>query len=216
MAERTNLIVKDNPLKYILGSILLLLGSGVGIVLIGQNNSKQNKKEVLIEENKNVVSIVPTIEVVPTEKIATESNKISISPTIKIATATATKAISARPSVKTLESYENAEAAFACKYESKRKLIVEKEASGTRYVFANQTGNITVHTGKSWSWVSSGRTFSDKLLVDGEKSSVYEISNQKIVDIEKGDNKYTIQCVHNAIKELKSECDKFLEDFKFI
>ena len=217
MAERTNLIVKENPLKYILGSLLLLVSSGIGIVLIGQNNNKKQINEsVLTEEKESLVTSEPTIEIVPTEKIASESNKISVSPTIKIATATATKAISATPSIKALESYENLEAAFACKYESKRKLIVEKEASGTRYVFANQAGNITVHTGKSWSWLSSGRTFSDKLLIDGEKSSVYEISNQKIVDVEIGDQKYTIQCVHNAIKELKIECEKFLEDFKFI
>lgn len=219
MAERTNLIVSDNPKKYILGSLLLLVASGIGIFLILGN--KENNKNLISEENNLVtptksISITPKIEVIPTEKIASESNTIKISPTIKIATATATKAISATPSVKALESYENTEAAFACKYESKRKLIVEKEASGTRYVFANQSGNITVHTGKSWSWVSSGRTFSDKQLIDGEKSYIYEISNQKIVDIEIGDQKYTIQCVHNAIKELKSECEKFLEEFKFI
>jgi len=94
--------------------------------------------------------------------------------------------------------------------------VVENEDSGKRYVFSSPLGNITVHTGNSWSWVNSGREFTDKLLVDGEKSYIYEISNQKIVDMEKGEMKYTIQCVHNASKTLKEECEKFLIDFKFI
>lgn len=204
MAQRTNLITRNNPIKYVFASVLLLGISGIGIFWLFGN--KENSKN-LITENNSFVS--PTIELIPTEKITTQTARLSTIPTT-------IKNISASPSAETLISYENKENAFLVKYDSKRKLTTENEASGKRYIFSNPLGNITVHAGKSWSWVNSGRTFTDKLLVGGEKSYVYEISNQKIVDIEKGNLKYTIQCVHNTLKDLKNECEKFLQDFKFI
>jgi hypothetical protein len=176
MTQRTNLITKHNPIKYILGSILLLAISGAGIVWI-----KEDKKDNMVEEE--VVTITPT----------------TVAPTVKL-----------------VESYESLDDGFTVKYDSKRKLVIENEESGKRYVFSNYSGNFTVHVGNRWSWISSERIFSDNLLIDGEKSYVYEISSQKIIDMERGDKKYTIQCIHNGKEELKTECQKFLENFEFI
>ncbi|HBP51539.1 MAG: hypothetical protein US68_C0010G0051 [Candidatus Shapirobacteria bacterium GW2011_GWE1_38_10] len=192
MTQRTNLTTKHNPIKYVLGSILLLTISGLGIVWMGQD-----KNESVIEET--IVSKTPTVIIEKEELVTTATTVATIVPTIKL-----------------IESYENPDDGFAVKYENKRKLLIENEESGKRFVFSNSLGNITVHVGKKWSWLTSERIYTDNLLIDGEKSYVYEISNQKIVDVEKNDNKYTIQCVHNGRTELKIECEKFLENFQFI
>lgn len=196
MAERTNLIVKDNPTKYIVGSIILFIISLGGIYFL-----LTETKEVPIQDVKEVEIPTPTIQIVikPTQAEVLETVEISVTPTTE-----------------QMKTYENKEEGFAVTYDGKRKVVVENEKSGKRYVFSNSMGNITVHVGKTWSWISSGRVFSNDLLVGGEKSFVYEISNQKIVDVEKDENKYTIQCVHNAKIDLKNECDKFLGDFEFI
>lgn len=152
------------------------------------------------------------------QKTVIGAGGICIKTTTDVITKTATGSASTTvaPTLKFMENFESLEDGFLVKYDSKRKLLVENEESGKRYVFHNSLGNITVHVGKTWSWVSSGRIFTEGLLVDGVKSFVYEISNQKIVDVEKNDKKYTIQCVHNTQEILKTECEKFLEDFKFI
>lgn len=207
MSQRTNLINKRKPTAYILGSILLWAMSGLGIIwIVGSNEEKKEIAEVVEEK------ISPTATVVPTVKIATDSGKISITPTTKIASATATLA----PTEIEDKIFESETDKFRVVYENKRKLYQDTEESGNRYTFFHQTGNIAVHVGKKWSWINPGRTYSNTLLVDGVQSSVYEISNQKIVDFEKNDLKYTIQCIHNTKKELKEECEEFIKNFKFI
>ncbi|MFA5025191.1 MAG: hypothetical protein WC503_01625 [Candidatus Shapirobacteria bacterium] len=260
MAERTNLITPNSPIKYILGSILLLAVSGVGIFwLIGQNKKQINEitipvitptKAILkakegefcgagpkgvvqcedglecnetgnITTNDNGTTLVKQgvggiCEKLKNDDTGTETKKTTITPSLTTTPIVTLTNDEVTPTIKLIEIFESKEDGFSVRYDSKRKLTVETEDSGKRYVFSNYLGNITVHTGKEWSWVNSGRTFTDTFLVGGEKSYVYDISNQKIIDIEKDDNKYTIQCVHNAKEELKKECQKFLEDFKFI
>lgn len=180
MEQRTNLIIKNRPIKYILGSLFLLALSGFGILCLIKNWEKYNETVDVIESQVTITPIIAT------------------------------------PSIKLFESFESINDGFLVEYDSKRKLLTENEESGKRYIFSNPLGNITVHAGKSWSWIVSDRIFTDKELVGEEKSYVYEITNQKVVDVEKGEMKYTIQCVHNTKKELKAECEKFLEAFKFI
>lgn len=206
MAERTNLITPDNPLKYILGSILLLALSGIGMFWL----TVQSKKETKIKEN--LVNLKPTTVLSPKPTIIEVSEEL----TDMLAPTTATSEGVATPSPKLVEEFKSMADGFVAKYKGTRKMYEENEISGKRYIFYSSSGNITVHVGKTWSWINSGRVFTDSLLVGGEKSYIYEISNQKIVDIEKGDKKYTIQCVHNAVTDLITECDKFLADFYFI
>lgn len=267
MSERTNLNAGESPVKYIVGSVLLLILSGAGIFWQVQNKNNSAKKiaETIQVATPTKIAATPTEALVlakegevcgagPKGIIKCESglkcneskNKVDdddltatkvgsggicekateIVAGAEVATATATPTVAkptptittatATPSAETMTNYENKDDGFSVAYNSFRKLYVENEPSGKRYIFYSYSGNITVHAGKTWSWINPGRIFTDKLLVGGEKSFIYEISNQKIVDVEKGDKKYTIQCVHNAKKDLKTECDKFLADFNFI
>lgn len=221
MAQRTNLNTKESPIKYILGSVLLLGISGIGIFYLANNND--NKKQISENLEPTIApteTVIPTIEITPTVKIATgtatitktasPSAKVTATPTIKIAS------VSATPTLAAILTFSNKNDGFSVQYNSQRKVYTDKEDSGNRYTFYSNKGNFAIHVGKSWSWVYSDRNYSNGLLVDGVNTFVYEISNQKIVDFEKGDLKYTIQCVHNGLKDLKTECEKFLQDFKFI
>lgn len=221
MAQRTNLNTKESPIKYILGSVLLLATSGIGIFYLVGNTKKEN---IVSEKLKTTITpteaVIPTVEITPTIKIATgtatitktasPSAKVTANPTVKIAS------VSATPTLAAILTFSNKNDGFSVQYNSQRKVYTDKEDSGNRYTFYSNKGNFAVHVGKSWSWLYSDRNYSNGLLVDGVNTFVYEISNQKIVDFEKGDLKYTIQCVHNGLKELKTECDEFIKSFRFI
>lgn len=211
MVKRSNLNTSESPIKFIVGSTILLVASGIGVFwLTGQSKKETNVKE-------NIVLAEPTKTVLPTPTVIEVSEEsITITPTIATSEAMASPNAVTSPTLKAIEVFESQEGGFGAKYKSTRKVYEENESSGKRYIFYSNNGNITVHAGNAWSWINSGRTFSETLLVGGEKTYIYEISNQKIVDLQKGDKKYTIQCVHNTVNELKIECDKFLADFYFI
>jgi hypothetical protein len=187
MPKRSNLDSRENPIKYILGTVLLLVISVTGVFYLTSDNKKKSAKQTDVEK----ILPIPTIEVL-------------VSP------------MATTPTPKAIENFTNVEAGFSVDYNGERKQYQENEGSGKRYIFYSTLGNITVHVGKSWSWLYPERTFTDDLLVSGEKSFVFENKEQKIVDVEKNNKKYTIQCVHNSSQKLKTECDKFLTDFKFI
>jgi hypothetical protein len=196
--------------------MILLALSGVGMFWL----TEQKKKEA--ENIDSLVKVKPTITVIEKSEESTAASmltpklSVTLTPTIATNEAMATPSVMTTPTPKAIEIYESKQGGFIVKYKGTRKIYEENESSGKRYIFYSYSGNITVHVGNSWSWLNSGRTFSEALLVDGEKTYVYEISNQKIVDLQKNDKKYTIQCVHNDLDELKAECDKFLTDFSFI
>jgi len=250
MSDRTNLNASSSPIKYILGSILFLTLSGIGIFWQIENNneikkSKDNTAKAVITATPTQIVLATPTEIIEkakegefcgagpkgvieceTDLRCDESENIKKENGIEgeiigrggicVKDTTITPTITVSPAIKTVENYVNNDDGFSVAYNSARKLYIENEDSGKRYIFYSYSGNITVHAGKTWSWINSGRIFTDKLLIDGEKSYVYEISNQKIVDIEKNNKKYTIQCVHNAKKELITECEEFLNNFKFI
>ena len=105
---------------------------------------------------------------------------------------------------------------FASVYSPDRKLYIEKEYSGTRYVLWRLDSKITVHVGNSWSWIHPRRDLTETGVVKGEKTFEYNIGSQRIVDFIDGGKKYTIQCVHNGVSDFKEECDKFIANFKLI
>jgi len=105
---------------------------------------------------------------------------------------------------------------FASVYSPDRKLYIEKEYSGTRYVLWRSDSKITVHVGNSWSWVHPRRDLTKTGVVPGQKTFEYNIGSQRIVDFIDGGKKYTVQCVHNGNTGNKAECDKFLKNFKII
>lgn len=205
MSQRTNLISKQKVTGYILGSVFLWLLSGLGIIWIVGSKEENKERENIVEEK-----IAPTITAIPTEKIASES-ATTIS---EIEDKTAS--VSATPVMNKNKIFEDKVDGFRVTYENKRQVYQDTEESGNRYTFYHHSGNIAVHVGKKWSWLYPGRTFTTDLMVSGTNSSVYEISNQKIVDFEKNELKYTIQCVHNAKEELRKECEEFVKNFEFI
>jgi hypothetical protein len=257
MAQRTNLNTKESSIKYILGSVIFLAISGIGITYL-----INGKKETKTSENLEA-TIIPTEEITPTETVtgakegefcgagtkgvvqceeglkcdeskntvskngiertaigaggicvisetATSSAKVTARPTPK------TASVSATPTIKETLTFQSKDDAFSVSYDSSRTLYQDKESGGDRFTFYNAKGNIAVHVGQNWSWIYPERVYSNTLLVDGVQTFVYEISNQKIVDFENNGLKYTIQCVHNGLKSLKTECDSFIASFKFI
>jgi len=105
---------------------------------------------------------------------------------------------------------------FESVYSPDRKLYIEKEYSGTRYVLWRVDSKITLHVGNSWSWTHPRRELTETGIVPGQKVFEYKIGSQRIVDFSTGGKKYTIQCVHNGNAENKTECDKFITNFKLI
>lgn len=96
---------------------------------------------------------------------------------------------------------------FTVTYGPNRKLIIENEPSGKRYVFYSSAGNITLHVGSKWSWQHPGRQLTPTFR--------YDTSTQTLIDLQKDDLNYTIQCVHGGSETLKSECDQFIANFQF-
>ena len=106
--------------------------------------------------------------------------------------------------------------AFTVEHSSARTLYQDKNGSANRYTFYSPAGSIAVHVGPDWSWQHPGREFTPIFKIDGRDTFRYDINLQTIVDIQKDGNKYTIQCVHNAKEELKSNCDRFFSTFRFL
>lgn len=205
MAERTNLISQNNSKKYIFGSIFLIILAIGGIVWLSQEKKVETE---VVEQESEEISATPTEIIEEIKETNKTTGTVTIVPTKKVVTPTT--------EVKKIESFKSETDLFEVLYSGKRKLYQDNEGSGRRYTFYDYNGNITVHVGANWSWVYPERVYDDKLLVDGQKTFIYEISNQKIIDFEKNNKKYTIQCVHNGKTEIKNECQKFVEDFKFI
>lgn len=115
------------------------------------------------------------------------------------------------PTISTLTSLQFG---FEVPYASSRKLYESPENGGTRYTLYSSSGNITVHAGSRWSWLHPGREFNSDFTVAGQPTFVYKINSQTLVDLEVGDTKITIQCVHGGKDSLIDECQKFFSEFR--
>lgn len=126
--------------------------------------------------------------------------------------------ISAQPSPSPTpdhQTFTDNTSTFTVKYSSSRTLYEDKTNTANRYTFYSLAGSIALHVGPDWSWQHPGREFTPIFKIDGQDTFRYDINLQTIVDIQKDDKKYTIQCVHNAKEELKEECAQFFDSFKF-
>jgi len=207
-SSRTDLDRPASTTSYLILTIILVILSLAGLYLLFRLK-KPDSTPVVVEQ-----SVVPTIvpeptieEIITPTSVSTESANPSIVPTVP------TAKTSASPTPATL-NYTSDTDKFSVVYQSLRKLYQDTEASGNRYTFYLTSGNIAVHVGTQWSWINPNRQFSSDFLVSGLPTFVYGISTQRIVDVEAGQTKYTIQCVHNARQPLIEECDQFLKDFK--
>lgn len=182
--------------KYIWGSVLLILISIVGVRFVMTKNGLIKTVEIKREEAIN--AIYPTDAVKRT------------SPT------TAAQLVGQAGTKGGISEDGETQTIFESVYSPDRKLYIEKEFSGTRYVLWRSDSKITLHVGNSWSWVHPRRDLTETGVVSGKKTFTYEIGSQKIVDFIDNNKKYTIQCVHNGYSEVKAECSGFLKNFKLI
>lgn len=192
--------------KYIRATILLVVISLVGVWWIMSQKGMIKTSDTKRDEAIN--AIYPTTAT--SKKVTPTIIKGKVSPT-------SSKMIVGQPGTKGgLTEDQQTQTVFESVYSPDRKLYIENEYSGVRYVLYRSDSKITVHTGNSWSWVHPGRSLTHTGVVPGQKTFTYEIGSQKIVDFAIGSKKYTIQCVHNGVSEFKEECDKFLKNFKLI
>ncbi len=113
-------------------------------------------------------------------------------------------------------TYDSPTDNFSVTYRSNRRVYADKENTGNRYTFyRSDSSNIAVHIGPSWAWIHPGRSFSGQFLLDGRNTFRYDIADQTIVDVDLGGRYLTIQCVHQGTSDNKTECDQFLQSFKF-
>jgi len=181
--------------KYIWGSLILIIISVIGIRWILSETKVISTPEEVREEAINAIY--------PTDAV-----KKTLTPTKIIVGQSGTKG--------GLNEDGTTQTIFESVYSPDRKLYIEKEFSGTRYVLWKSDSKITVHVGNSWSWVHPRRDLTETDVVPNQKTFTYEIGSQKIVDFVDNNKKYTIQCVHNGYSEVKAECEKFVSGFKLI
>lgn len=184
--------------KYFWASVLLITVSALGVWWIlsekGIIKTAKDKREEAIN------AIYPTATVSPGKKIVTPTGIIVGKPGTKGG----------------LDETGATQTIFESVYSPDRKLYIEKEYSGTRYVLWRSDSKITLHVGNSWSWVHPKRELTETGIVPGQKVFEYKIGSQRIVDFSTSGKKYTIQCVHNGNADNKAECEKFLSNFKLI
>lgn len=187
--------------KYIIASVVLILLSILGLVFLflGQENKKT--EIAVVEPTFAFPSPTPKMM----ESIIIPTNKPTATP------------ISPSPTPPpNSQVYENEDYKFRLTYANNRRVYEEKEGKGLRITFYSLDGNVAVHAGEEWSWTYPDRIFSDQLLVDGQKSFIFENQEQKIVDFEKDKFKYSIQCVHKNQEKVKEECEAIVKSWQFI
>lgn len=214
---------------YLILTIILVILSAIGGYFLFQLYSNSNP----VTYNSNTV---PKIELIPTDTIEEEIVPEIIITPIVITTIAPTKTITQIPTqiptkIPTMvqeptssatnsatQKYTSTEDGFSVTYSSKRKFYQSTELSGNRYTFAYSSANFAIHTSPKgeWSWSHPERQFNDSLLVSGQLTFKYEIAAQTIVDLQSSDKNYTIQCIHNGVASLKTECDEFISSFKLL
>jgi hypothetical protein len=216
-----------NSLYLVLTIILIILSAIGGYFLFNIYNQRSS--------SNYTSSTTPKIELIPTDSVQNITDQDSsvsseiITPTVTktnpIASATATPKVVLTPSPsispttsKDVVLYENKEDGFSVSHTNQRLVHKDSELSGNRYTFVNKAGNFAVHvspTGK-WSWTHPDRQFTTTLLVSGQKTFRYDITTQTIIDLQSDSKNYTLQCIHNGLESLKTECDQFVSSFKIL
>lgn len=216
-----------NSLYLVLTIILIILSAIGGYFLFNIYNQRSS--------SNYTSSTTPKIELIPTDSVQNITDQDSsvsseiITPTVTktnpIASATATPklVLTPSPSISSTTSkdvvlYENKEDGFSVSHTNQRLVHQDSEPSGNRYTFVNKVGNFAVHvspTGK-WSWTHPDRQFTTTLLVSGQKTFRYDITTQTIIDLQSDSKNYTLQCIHNGLESLKTECDQFVSSFKLL
>ncbi|MFA5532754.1 MAG: hypothetical protein WDA13_04145 [Candidatus Shapirobacteria bacterium] len=227
--------MKTKPSLYLVLTVILVILSIIGGIFLFQiinkqdntpSNSSSTAKIELIPTDVPQISVTPvatTAAKISPTPIASPTSKIKVTPTAtptaiptKKVTPTITPTTTSAPSA-TL-TYSSSTDGFSVDYSSTRKVYQDTESSGNRYTFSLSSGNFAVHIGLNdkWAWTAPNRNFSGDLIVAGQNTYRYDISNQTIVDLQSNGKNYTIQCVHNGKESLKTECESFISSFKLL
>ncbi|HOR01790.1 MAG TPA: hypothetical protein PKZ92_00845 [Candidatus Woesebacteria bacterium] len=228
--------MKTKNSTYLILTLVLLILSAIGAYFLYQ--IYQDRQLPSYDS-----ATVPKIELIPTDTLEPEIIDIpenatspAVSLTPKVATPTAlvtqipTKVISPTPttvptatptktpSAGTTQTYTSQADNFSIVYSSSRQLYQDTEATGNRYTFTLASGNFAIHvsTPPQWSWTHPNREFTDTFLISGKPTFRYDIATQTIVDLQSDTKNYTLQCVHNGVASLKTECDQFINSFKLL
>jgi len=219
---------------YLILTIVLVILSAIGVFFLVKTKNTTNtnstgsvSKIALIPTDSprevEDVSVTPTIiatpsgtQITPTiiASAASKSSSKKITPTpTKIPTITSTPIVSTTIG---LLDFSSSIDGFSVNYNSSRKVYQDKESTGNRYTFYSISGNFAIHVATSgqWAWTNPNRKFTKDLLIAGQPTFKYDIPTQTIIDLQSGDQDYTIQCVHNGNATLKSECESFYTSFK--
>ena len=198
--NRSDLDSHHHNSTYIFLTVILVILSLIGLYLIFNFPSKP---QVVVKNT------LPTDTPIPTQIEVPEITG-SVTPVLS---ATPSAAPTPTPEI---GFYQSDVDNFSVSYKTSRKLYQDKEITGNRYTFYSPQGNIAIHTGTQWSWTYPERTFTTDLIIAGQPTFVYQTDSQTITDFQVNSQKYTIQCVHNGVAELKSECDQFVTSFKLL
>jgi len=229
---------------YLILTIILLILSAIGIFFLIQIYQGKNTTSV-VSSSTPKIELIPTDtikDITPTITITATPSGIKITPTAS-PTAKVTPKITPKitptaiPTLKptliptsiitptpvssssaTILNFSSATDGFSIVYNSIRKLYQDTEASGDRFTFTNPSGNFAIHVGLNgaWAWTNSNRQFNSSVLIAGQPTFRYDTSAQTIVDLQSNGKNYTIQCVHNGLASLKTECDQFLKSFQLL
>ncbi|MFA6602660.1 MAG: hypothetical protein WCT01_02530 [Candidatus Shapirobacteria bacterium] len=218
------------PPYFILTLLFLFLSlTGLGLIGVFVPNSNLFFMSQPVPTPTLVPSLAPTV--IPTsapspyiEPVASDSGSVvtltaspsaSASPALKptLVPSLITPSLSPVPTPKTI-TYKSSTQNFSLNYSSSRKLYEDKE-KGTisRYTFYRSDSSFALHIGPDWSWSHPARVF-DQPKVSGISTFRYESSGQLLVDLESGTQKITLQCIHNNVEAVKSECQEFISSFK--
>ncbi len=187
------MVIKNNKKGYVVGTLILLVLSVVGIWWL-----KKDQKPTIVNKVEDVAveEIAPTESLVPSPMA--EATPIEIITPTEIPNGI-------------LRSERDG---FEVSYQPDRTLYETTEGSGKRYTLYRSDSTIAIHVGEKWSWIHPGREFGSDFLVASQPTFVYQTTDQKIVDFETETKKYTIQCVFGTQGDAITECDQILKDFK--
>jgi hypothetical protein len=214
---RANLDQPPKGTSYLVLTSIFLILSAIGLFLLFiflPNRPKPPQTQPI----SDVITQIPTEIIQPSEIPLIISPTITTKPTLTPEpTALPTKAVATvgTPSA-TFVDYQSVSDNFSVTYSSSRQIYQDTEFSGNRYTFYNSKGSIAIHAGFQWSWTHPDRAFTNNLLVDGHNTFRYDIDSQTLIDLQDKSKNYTIQCIHNGLTTLKTECDQLIKSFKFL
>lgn len=178
------------------------------LVIYNTSNLKPTSVEVVTPMPTQTPE--PTLDISPTSAPKnTPSPKSQITPTITL---------TPTPAEPYLKTYQNDDLKFKVQYLSTRTIFEDHTSTTNRFVFVKPEGNFVVHVGKNdWTWVHSGRELTSKFTVLGKPTFIFDTTSQKLIDIKSDSGLFfTIQCVHNGVEDLKTECSEFIKSLAFL